>query len=510
MGKDLILTFDIGTTGNKCAIFDIKGINLHSETIEYKTYYPQAGWAEQKPDDFWQSVVVGTRKLLEKSGIDPSRISVIGTSGHMNGCIPVDKDGNALFNDIIHSDSRSSKECDKILEAFGNQEYYYIAGNRVDPHYSLPKIMWIKNNHPEIYKKTAYFINSKDYITGKLTGNVGLTDLSDASLVACLDIKKRKWSEELIKELELDIQKFPQLKKSFDIAGYVTDEAASLLGIKSGIPVVVGGGDAACATRGAGVRKIGEAYNNIGSSSWISILNESPVLDEKARTLNFYDMDGQNCNACGTVQCAAISYDWVINNIAANEIKYAKENNLNVYDYIDSLAEKSPVGSNGVFFLPYLMGERTPLWDKNTRGGFIGFTLFNKKSDLIRAAYEGIAYALRSVLEVFEDNNVEVDRLTLVGGGAKSKFWNKIICNVFQKPILIHKFPREATSLGAAIAAGVGVGIFKSLEEAGSIVQFEREYSVDKEKAEEYTKYYKIYKMMYPQLKPIFDEIANT
>lgn len=509
MANSLILTYDIGTTGNKCAIFDSSGRNLCSETVEYDTYYPKAGWSEQNPDDFWKSVVTGTEKLLQKSGINASEIAVIGTSGHMNGCIPVDKDGNALYNNIIHSDSRSSKECSDILKKVPADEYYDIAGNRVDPHYSFSKMLWIKNNYPHIYEKTAFFINSKDYITSKLTGKVGITDISDASLTACMDIRKREWSKDLIVEMDLDIDKFPKLLKSYEIVGYLAEKPARLLGLKQGIPVVAGGGDAACATRGAGVKKIGEAYSNIGSSSWISILNGSPIMDKDARTLNFYDLGGEYCNGCGTVQCAAISYDWVVNNIASGEIQYAKENGLNAYDYIDSIAEKSPLGSNGVFFLPYLMGERTPLWDKNTKGGFIGFTLFNEKGDLIRAVYEGIAYALRSVIDVFEDNSVKLDRLALVGGGAKSPFWNSIMCNIFRKPVYIHKYPREATSLGAAMAAGVGVGIFKDFESAAGIVEYERHYSVDAKKAEDYKKYYRIYKMMYPQLKPIFDEISE-
>jgi xylulokinase len=191
------------------------------------------------------------------------------------------------------------------------------------------------------------------------------------------------------------------------------------------------------------------------------------------------------------------------------EIEMEKLVGISSYRFLDMQAEKIKPGSDGLIVLPYLMGERTPLWDKNTKGGFIGFTLFNEKGDLIRAVYEGIAYALRSVIDVFEDNSVKLDRLALVGGGAKSPFWNSIMCNIFRKPVYIHKYPREATSLGAAMAAGVGVGIFKDFESAAGIVEYERHYSVDAKKAEDYKKYYRIYKMMYPQLKPIFDEISE-
>lgn len=510
MNNNLILTYDIGTTGNKCSIFDSNGRNLCSETVAYETIYPKTGWSEQRPDDLWQSVITGTRYLLNKSGINPSNIAVIGTSGHMMGCIPVDMYGNVLFNNIIHSDCRSYKECERVLEILDGKQLYDITGNRVDPHYTLPKILWIKNNYFDIYEASAYFLNSKDYISYKLTGNLGITDFSDASLTGIFDIKTKKWSDKIINELDIDAEKLPLVKRSFDIAGYITEEAAAILGLKSGTPVVAGGGDGACATKGAGVMEKGQAYNNIGSSSWISVLNDTPILDDEARIFNFYDLDGENCNVCGTVQCATISYDWVLNNIGKYDVEQARKNNVNIFDFMDSLAEKSPEGSNGVFFLPYLMGERTPIWDKNTKGAFIGFTLYNKRNDLFRAAYEGVAYALRSVLDVFEDNDIYIKQLALVGGGAKSRLWNEIMCNVYQKRLMIHKFPREATSLGAAIAAGVGAGIFKDFKSAGGAIEYDRIYDFDNEKVKQYDKYYNIYKMMYTRLKPIFDEISQV
>jgi len=504
---DLILTFDIGTTGNKCTIFDSAGRKMFAETVEYGTIYPKPGWAEQKPEDFWSSVVTGTKRLLEKSGVNPSKIAVIGLSGHMNGCIPLDGSGEALYNDIIHSDSRSDEECKMISRIFDNSQVYNITGNRIDPHYTLPKILWLKNNYPDVYKSTAYFVHSKDYISYKLTGNLGITDFSDASLTCALDIKNKRWSEELLKGLGVDIKKFPELRKSTDIAGRLSDEAAAALGLRAGIPVVVGGGDAACATKGAGVMEKGQTYNYIGSSSWVSTLNDAPLLDKGRRVLNFYDLDGENCNVCGTVQCATISYDWVLNNIAKFEVEGAKKTGENVFDLIDGIAAQVPAGSNGVFFLPYLMGERTPYWDKNTKGAFIGFTLFNSREDLFRATYEGIAYALRSVIDVLEENGLNIDQLTLIGGGAKSRLWNDIMCNVFGKPLRIHKFPREATSLGAAVAAGVGVGIFKDFKSAA--VEYDRECQPDSQMVEVYNKHYAIYKAMYPCLKPVFDGIAG-
>lgn len=511
---DLILTYDIGTTGNKCTLFDSEGDMICSVMIAYETIYQKPGWAEQDPEEFWSSTIKGTQLLLEKSGITPSRIAVIGLSGHMNGCIPIDKNGNALYNDIIHSDCRSILECEMAAKTINHQDFYEITGNRLDPHYTLTKIMWLKNNYIDIYNSAEYFINSKDYVRAKLTGKAGITDYSDASLTCMLDLKGRGWAYDMIRELGIDKDKLPALASSYDIVGSVTSEAAALLGLLEGIPVVAGGGDGACSTRGAGAAWSGDAYNYIGSSSWICTLNDAPMLDAKGRNFNFFDLDGKHNNACGTVQCAAISYNWVLENIGRKELELAKKsaaksNEKNYYDYIDDIAADVPAGANGVIFLPYMMGERTPYWDKNTRGGFIGVSLYNKTPDLFRATYEGIAFALRSVLEVFQDNGLDVNVLTLIGGGARSTLWNGIMSNVYKKPVRVHAFPGEATSLGAAIAAGVGVGIFKSFESASECIRYKRVCEPDDVLSAQYDKIYDVYKDVYPQMKPLFEKMAK-
>lgn len=505
--RDLILTYDIGTTGIKCTIFDEMGRQVSSQVVAYQTYYPKPGWSEQDPDDFWKGAIEGTRLMLEKEPSLFSRIAVIGLSGHMNGCIPVDRFGEPLFRDIIHSDCRCGKETEQIHRVFDEKEFFNIAGNRIDPHYTLSKILWLKNHYLDLYKQTAFFINSKDYVSYKLTGTLGITDFSDASLTCMLDMKKKDWSQEIISRLNLDRSKLPQLLKSYDIAGYVTKKAAGILGLREGIPVVAGGGDGACATRGSGTTGNGDAYNYIGSSSWICTLHDQPVLDD--RIFNYYDLDGVHCNVCGTIQCATISYDWVVENIGRfNEGQLGKEP-MDVHQQMEQLARQSIPGSNGIFFLPYLMGERTPYWDANTKGAFIGFTLFHKRSDILRSVYEGVAYALRSVLGVFEENQLSIEHLTLIGGGAKSRLWNEIMSDVYGKKLRIHRDPGEATSLGSAMAAGVGVCIFTDFESAARIVQYDQIVEPDPARMIQYDRFYEVYKMMYPALKPVYDRIAG-
>ncbi|NLJ40182.1 MAG: xylulokinase, partial [Clostridiales bacterium] len=294
--RNYILTYDIGTTGNKTTVFNERGKKLWSVVAGYDTIYPKPGWSEQRPDDFWHSVIKLTKELVDVLGLEPGDIGAIGISGHMNGCIPVDRQGRVLFNNIIHSDSRSGKQCKDILRTYSSEYIYSITGNRLDPHYTLPKILWLKEHYPQIYNKAAYFLNTKDYIVYMLTGQLGITDYSDASLTCMLDLKTMSWSEELVTGVGIDMDKLPRLVNSHDIVGGLSEEAAEILGLRAGIPVVAGGGDGACATKGAGVTRLGMAYNYIGSSSWISTMSKDPVLDNKARIFNFCDLDGVHYN----------------------------------------------------------------------------------------------------------------------------------------------------------------------------------------------------------------------
>ena len=251
---------------------------------------------------------------------------------------------------------------------------------------------------------------------------MGITDYSDASLTCMLDLHKGEWAYDLLSTLEVDHNKLPRLYSSYEIAGSLSKEAAAILGLVEGTPVTVGGGDGACATRGSGVKVVGDAYNNFGSSSWIATLNHSPIIDKTARIFNFYDLNGKDMVICGTVQTAAAAYNWAVD-MLGKAIDQSNDNGKNpgqsIYEKMESMARSSSIGANGMFFLPYLMGERTPLWDPNTKGAFIGFTLFHDKNDMIRSVYEGIAYALRTVLDVYKENQLLFDEMILIGGGQK-------------------------------------------------------------------------------------------
>ena len=501
--NDLILTCDAGTTGLKCTLFDAAGRAVQSVRQDYGTDYPRPGWAEQDTGHFTQAATGCIRELL--SQISPSRIACVGLSGTMNGMIAVDDSGNALTPNIIHSDARADGLLDEIRAVISPEEFYNLTGNRLDFHYTLPKILWLRKNMPDVYARARWFLNTKDFVYGFLTGTMGITDYSDASLTIAMDIRRGVWAEGLLKSLGLDAKRMPQIRPGHDVSGRVSKEAASLTGLLPGTPVSVGGGDGACTSRGAGLASAGEAYCYIGSSAWVAQMTDEPLLDPQARIFNYLDMDGVSNHSCGTVQCGAAAYDWA----AANFMGLSELPPAQAYNEMESQARQIAPGAEGVMFLPTLMGERTPYWDANTRGVLMGFTLYHDSRHIARAVYEGVAFALYSCAEVMRECGAPVKSLMLTGGGARSGFWPDIIASVFGLGTRVHGAPGEATSLGSAITAGVGAGIFKTYQEGVSTIRARSAHAVNESWKAAYAAAYATYTRLYPQMKPVFDDIAR-
>jgi xylulokinase len=506
--KSGILVYDIGTTSVKCAIFN-GGLDIAaSVSVPYKTEYPRPLWAEQNPELFWAAAVQGTKDLFAKIDGKEFQIEAIGLDGHMNGCLAVDANGQALYPELIHSDSRSSAQCKKIRASFGEDYLYRITANRTDEHLSLPKMVWIKENVPDAFNKTAYFINAKDYLRIKLCGaqSETATDYSDASLTGVFNLEKRDWAWDIIDALALGRERFPKLLRSVDKAGTLSKEAASLLGLKEGIPVAAGSGDASAATRGAGTSGNGQSYIAIGSSAWASILTAKPVYDKRRRMQIFFDLDGVSCNVCGTVQSAGAALDW------AARLLYGQNFSSEQFVSVENELETLEAGSGGILFLPYLMGERTPHWDAAARGCFVGLSLSSDKNAALRAVYEGISYALKDIFNVYADLSLPVQKITLLGGASRSAFWQKMICNVIGIPLNVHPLQSHAIALGSAAAAGIMAGLFDNFDDAIKKILSKNDSSEiiipDKQVSETYQHYFGIYKEIYPQMKKIFANLA--
>ncbi len=506
MAQDMLLTIDAGTTGCKCAVFDRRGNALCAAKREYLTDYPRPNWAEQDMFVILSAVHQCVRELL--SQVRAADVACIGLSGTMNGCVAVDDHGQLLYPNIIHSDTRAEAEVKRIESVISQRDYYQLTGNRLDEHFSLPKILWLKQHRPEVYRRTRWFLNTKDYIYGSLTGQMGATDYSDASLTAMLDIRKKEWAGALLRELGIDLGILPRILPGHDVSGRVTREVAQRTGLVAGTPVAIGGGDGACAGRGAGLSGPGSAYCCIGSSAWVSQLTKEPLLDPEMRILNYIDMSGDVNHALGTIQTGAAAYDWAVQNLLGG----AQGGDVHAgpdYYRIESMARQIEPGAEGVLFLNTLMGERTPYWDPNTRGCLVGFSLYHDQRHVARAVYEGVAMSLNQVVRIMRECGEPIQSsVILTGGGARSGLWPDIFASVFGLPVRVHMAPGEGTPLGAAIAAGVGVGVFGSYEEAAAIVRTRSAHEPNPAWVQRYEQVFDVYSKIYCRMKPLFDGIA--
>lgn len=493
MADTYILAHDIGTSGVKTSIIKHDGTVLGSQTHSHSTLAAAPGMAEQNAEDWWTGVCRNTRTLIELNPGIENKIAVIGVSGIMLGCLPVDSKGKALGKCLIHSDSRARLQHERLIQAFDARELYGITGNIADPKSSLCKVMWIKDHEPWIYKNTARFLQSKDYITACLTGNIDITDYSDASHTQLMDIAGKKYAEGIMSFLELDRSKFPEIYKSTDIVGKLTKDSAKLLGLPDGIPVIAGGGDGACANAGAGVTVPGETYCCLGTTAWIARISERPVIDPGQRIFNILALDGDNYGVFGTIQAACKSVQWIMGVFGEKDPK----------EY-DRTAELAPAGCEGMIYLPYIDGERSPVFDANARGVFYGMSSVHEKKHFMRAGLEGVAYALRNVLDIFRET-ADVELMRIIGGGAGSRFWRKIISDICSIDIESTGISSEyATSMGVAAAASVAAGIFPSISEAVSGIGISDRICPDKAIAPFYNRMYEVYAKLYPALKMAF------
>ncbi len=504
----LILAYDLGTTGNKATVFDATGATIASVVSAYPTYYPRPGWAEQSADDWWRSTRDATSELLGK-GIDPADIAVIGFSGHMMGCLPVDGSGTPLHNSLIHADGRSEAACEMLKKRLGDEELYRITGNRIAPQYTPPKIAWLRSELPELFERTALFLQAKDYLAFRLTGELGVTDYSDASLSGLMDINRKVWSADVLDAVGITESRLPQVVPSATLIGKVTREAAQATGLAEGTPVAIGGGDGACATVGAGALAPGEAYNYGGTTSWISMVSERPLIDPKMRIFNLLDLDPEKANVLGAIQCAGGSYQWFAEQIGAGGAHSKATSEGDQFEPLNALARAAPPGSEKLFFLPYLMGERSPIWDVNARGVFFGLSRSHTRAHLTRAVLEGVAYALKSVCEAMEEQGSGFESLSLIGGMAMGEVYREILAGVLNKTLVLPADPEESTARGAAIAAAVASGILGNYSDARPWIKLEGEVEPDPGEAAVYARHYAVWKGLYPALKQSFKDAAD-
>lgn len=370
-------------------------------------------------------------------------------------------------------------------------------------------MLWLRDHKPDIFHATYKFVHAKDAMVARLTGHF-VTEPSDGSSMNLYDLEKGQWSERIIEATGLNPDQLPELKRSIDVVGELLPSVADEVGLVAGTPVVIGGGDGACAAVGASVWREGSAYNYIGSSSWIAITSAKPIYDPEQKTFTFGHIVPNMFMPTGTMQAAGASYQWTRDQLCLLEVQAAEQLGISSYEIINLNAARSPVGANGLIYLPYLMGERSPRWNPRARGAFIGLTIRHTRSDMIRAVLEGITYNLRIILEAFTKQGAAIESMRVIGGGARGRFWNKLMADIYGVPVHRLAILEEATSMGAAVAGGVGVGLYKDFSISEQMNQIAETVQPDPLAQQKYQTLYPIFEACYQQLVPIYDMLAQV
>jgi xylulokinase len=468
MADKYMLAHDIGTTGNKASLYQMDGQLVDSHYYPYQTFYPKPSYVEQDPDDWWKAFINSTQQVLSNANISPDQIMGLSFSGQMMAGIPVDKHGNILQKPVIlWADFRSVKQAEEIKEKVGWESFYHITGAGMEiPLYPIAKLLWIKENLPEVYQKTHKFLGVKDVIIQRLTGRY-VTDFSDASNTGLLDIHQKAWAVDMIREVGIDTDKLcDEILPSHTIVGQITKQAADLTNLTVGTPVILGGGDVSCAALGAGVIEKGYAYNYIGSASWLAVATPKPIIDDAMRPFTLCHVVPDQYVGQLAMFTAGVAFEWFRDQVCHLEKAYAGLSGDDAYDLMTKIAVKSKPGSNGLIFLPNMRPGGAPHHSLEDRGAIVGLTLDHTRSDMLRAVIEGITYNIRLMSEVMEKQvGSPFKELRMIGGGSKSPLWLDIEANILNKKIQTLSAHQEANSLGAAIIAGVGLGIFNDFSE---------------------------------------------
>ena len=503
-----LLGVDLGTSGTKTVLFDLVGNAICSKTIEYPLFQPANGWAEQDPSDWWNATCDGIKYVINKSGIDAAEISGIGLSGQMHGLVMLDKNGGVLRKSIIWCDQRTANECQQMNNLIGEKRLIEITANPALTGFTASKVLWVQNHEPELYEKCAHILLPKDYIRYMLTGEYA-TEMSDASGMQLMDIPKRCWSDELLTKFKIDKSMLGKLYESPDVTGMVHRRAAELTGLREGTIVVGGAADNSAAAVGTGVVRAGNAFTTLGTSGVIYAISDDVSIDLQGRVHTLCSAVPGKWTVMSCTLAAGLSLKWLRDNCCSEEMIEAMKLGVDPYVVMDSLAEKVMPGAGGLLYLPYLMGERSPHPDPYCRGVFFGLSASHNRANMIRAVMEGVAYSQRECVDVFKEMRVNVEDMIACGGGGRSSVWRQMLSDMYGCPVSTIQAD-EGPALGVAILAGVGAGIYDSIENACDNLVIKK--SIQKPNLatrKVYEEYYQLYKKLYSDLQESFKHLAK-
>jgi len=506
MKEKYLLGIDIGTESSRVVVFNQKGEATGAYSTLYPVVCPKPGWAEQNPQVWWKTTISNIKSAVERAKIASKSIVGIGVCGQMHAPVSINREGELLSTSVqLWCDKRSARIVEKFKQKEDINRIFNITANPPLPAWNGFKIKWIIENQPHLYEKTWKFLTPKDYINYKLTGQA-CTDFSDASGTYLMDIKTRDWSAEVMEKMKIELEKLPPIHPSSAVIGKVTTEVAKQSGLLAGTPVVGGGADMLCTLLGAGITEEGRACDTTGTASIISFYTREPILNHQLMNLH-HVLPGWI--SFGILDSGGGSLKWFKDEFCKAEIKQAEEKTASSpYSVIDRKAKEIPVGCKGLIFFPYLLGERT-LGSAHSRGILFGLAPLHNKDYIARAIMEGVCFDLRQTLELVQKQGARIDQIRTIGGGAKSELWSQIKADIYCKPVITFK-ALEGGALGAAILAGVGVGMFEDEKSAAEeMTSIYREYKPQKENSHIYNQLFKIFKNLHDVVQLYFENLSR-
>jgi xylulokinase len=502
------LGIDIGTSGTKTLAIDDTGRILAAAVETYPCYVPKPLWSEQDPEDWWQATIRSVRRVMETAKLRAADVKAIGLSGQMHGSVFLDKSDRVIRRAILWNDQRTAAECEEMEQRVGGRKKLIkLVANPAMTGFTAPKILWLRNHEPRNFEKLHKVLLPKDEIRRRLTGEYA-TEVSDASGMLLLDVAKRAWSTKLLSALELDVDLLATCHESEDVTGKLTPKAAETLGLTTDCLVVGGAGDCAAGAVGNGIVAKGVLSTSIGTSGVMFVHCDEVKIDPAGRIHTFCHAVRGKWHMMGVNLCAGGSLQWFRNELCKTDTEAARKNNSEIYDWLTAEAQRVPPGSEGLFFLPYLSGERTPHADPHARGCFVGLTLAHTRGHLVRAIMEGVTYALRDSLEIIESLGVPVRQIRASGGGSRSPLWRQIQADCFgRKVVTINS--EEGPAYGVALLAAVGAGAFKNVVEAcEATICIVHETKPNRAAIKVHDRAFPVYQHLYRSLKEDFRRIA--
>jgi xylulokinase len=495
----MIISHDLGTTGDKATLVDAEGRVVAAVTARYATDFGPGGKAEQDPEAWWGALCASTRELLESVPGAAARVAGVSFSGQMMGAVPLDGSGRPVRPAIIWADTRSTAQTARLVDRVGMDTGYKITGHRLNPTYSLSKVMWLRDNEPEAFARTRHVVLAKDFAAYRLTG-VLATDPSDASSTNAYDQAAGTWSVELLDAAGLDHRLLPEITASTTVVGTVTPDAARATGLHAGTPVVIGGGDGPMAALGAGITEAADgAYTYLGSSSWVSLAADAPLHDPQMRTMTFNHVVPGRFVPTATMQAGGASLEWIADVLAPRQAER--------YERLLAAAADVPASEDGLYFLPHLLGERSPYWNPRARAAFAGLARHHGQAHLARAVVEGVAFNLYTGLRAFTENGADIRHVDAIGGGANSAPLLQIFADVWGVRVRRLALVDEATSIGAAVVGGVGVGLFDGFDVARRAAGQHAPATPDPDAHARYAAAHELFMDAYRRLEPWFDRL---